>query len=138
MSDGEYAELNKQDIAFLYKQKSDEIGIAPHDAFLQYLDETMEDNEALEIVIQGNDKHNFNNRVNDKILIALCATLDQYAIYIEDIDLRFNEITDEGAQALADLISKSQRLLGLNLQGNKIKSEGAQFLAEALKECTNL
>jgi|TARA_B110000305_G_C19300089_1_gene568687 predicted nucleic acid-binding protein len=57
----------------------------------------MEDNEALEIVIQGNDKHNFNNRVNDKILIALCATLDQYAIYIEDIDLRFNEITDEGA-----------------------------------------
>ena len=64
---------------------------------LQYLDETMEDNEALEIVIQGNDKHNFNNRVTDKILIALCATLDQYAIYIEDIDLRYNEITDEGA-----------------------------------------
>jgi hypothetical protein len=47
--------------------------------------------------------------------MALCATLDQFAIYIEDIDLRFNEITDEGAQALGDLISKCTRLLGLNL-----------------------
>ena len=69
----------------------------PHDAFCQYLEDTMEDNEALEIVIQGNDKHNFNNRVNDSALIALCSTLYQFAIYIEDIDLRFNEITDEGA-----------------------------------------
>jgi hypothetical protein len=32
---------------------------------MQYLEETIEDNEALEIVIQGNDKHNFNNRVTD-------------------------------------------------------------------------
>jgi len=48
-------------------------------------------------------------------LIALCSTLYQFAIYIEDIDLRYNEITDEGAQALSDLISKSPRLLGLNL-----------------------
>jgi len=53
--------------------------------------------------------------VNDSALIALCSTLYQFAIYIEDIDLRFNEITDEGAQALSDLISKSPRLLGLNL-----------------------
>ena len=75
---------------------------------------------------------------NQSCQLQTSAPLDQYATYIEDIDLRFNEITDEGAQALADLISKSQRLLGLNLQGNKIKSEGAQFLAEALKECTNL
>ena len=110
----------------------------PHPCFMKYLEETVEDNEALEIVIQGNDKYNFNNRINDAQLIALCAALDQFAIYIEDIDLRYNEITDEGAQALGDLISKSPRLLGLNLQGNKIKSEGAQYLAEALKECTNL
>ena len=72
----EYAELNKQEIAFLYKQKCEEIQIKPHNSFMQYLEETMEDNEALEIVIQGNDKHNFNNRVNDQALIALCSTLD--------------------------------------------------------------
>jgi hypothetical protein len=54
----------------------------------------MDDTEALEVVIQGNDKVNFNNRLTDKGLIALSAALDQFAIYIEDIDLRFNEITD--------------------------------------------
>ena len=97
MEGDEYAELNKQEIAYLYKQKCEEIQVEPHDAFCQYLEDTMEDNEALEIVIQGNDKHNFNNRVNDSALIALCSTLYQFAIYIEDIDLRFNEITDEGA-----------------------------------------
>jgi len=43
---------------------------------MQYLEETVEDNEALEVVIQGNDKHNFNNRINDSALIALCAALD--------------------------------------------------------------
>jgi Ran GTPase-activating protein (RanGAP) involved in mRNA processing and transport len=92
---------------------------------MQYLIDTEEDNEALEIVIQGNDKHNFNNRIEDQSLVALVASLEQFAIYIEDIDLRYNEITDEGANALAELIQKSPRLLGLNLQGNKIKSEGA-------------
>ena len=121
----EYAELSKGEIQFIYKQKSEECGCEPHPAFMQYLIDTEEDNEALEIVIQGNDKHNFNNRVNDQMLVALCAALEQFAIYIEDIDLRYNEITDEGANALSELISKSPRLLGLNLQGNKIKSEGA-------------
>tara|TARA_B110000285_G_scaffold197807_1_gene229772 strand:- start:998 stop:1204 length:207 start_codon:yes stop_codon:yes gene_type:complete len=66
--------------------------------------DTEEDNEALEIVIQGNDKHNFNNRIEDQSLVALVASLEQFAIYIEDIDLRYNEITDEGANALAELI----------------------------------
>jgi len=76
--------------------------------------------------------------VTDQALIAICACLDRYAIYIEDIDLRFNELTDVGAKALGDLIAKSPRLLGLNLQGNRIKSEGAQYLAESLKECASL
>lgn len=61
----EYAELNKQEIQFLYKEKCSEIGCEPHPCFMQYLEETVEDNEALEVVIQGNDKHNFNNRVTD-------------------------------------------------------------------------
>ena len=38
-----------------------------------------------------------NSLVEIVFVIALCSTLYQFAIYIEDIDLRFNEITDEGA-----------------------------------------
>ena len=110
----------------------------PHEAFVAYLEETYEDNDGLDLVIQGNDKYNFTNRIDDAQLLVLCNTLRSVAIYIVDIDLRYNKITDAGAKALADLISKAPRLLGLNLQGNAIKSEGAQYLAEALKECTNL
>jgi len=51
MEGDEYAELNKQEIAYLYKQKCEEIQVEPHDAFCQYLEDTMEDNESLEIVI---------------------------------------------------------------------------------------
>lgn len=109
----------------LYLKTCSASGLSPHRAFEKYLEETADENDALEIVIQGNDKLNFSNRVTDEALIAICATLSQYAIYIEDIDLRYNEITDNGAKALGDLISKSPRLLGLNLQGNRIKSEGA-------------
>lgn len=42
--------------------------------------------------------------MNDQAIIALTSSLDQFAIYIEDIDLRFNELTDDGAQALSELI----------------------------------
>lgn len=72
----EYAELSKQEIMFIYKEKCNEMQIEPHPCFVTYLEETVEDNEALEIIIQGNDKLYFNNRVNDQTLIALCAALD--------------------------------------------------------------
>lgn len=65
---------------------------------------------------------NFNSRLNDEALIALTSALAPYAAYIEDIDLRFNEFGNMGASALGDLICRSNRLLGLNLQGNNIKS----------------
>ena len=88
--------------------------------------------------MQGNDKLNFNSRLTDEGLIALASALEPYSAYIEDIDLRFNELSDVGAKALGDLVGRSNRLLGLNVQGNKIKSEGAQYLAESLRECTGL
>lgn len=133
-----YNELLKSDILDQYRGKCEEAGIEPHEAFVAYLEETMEENDGIDLVIPGNDKYNFTNRIDDDNLAVLCATLKPVAIYMVDMDLRFNKITDVGAKALADLVSKAPRLLGLNLQGNSIKSEGAQYLAEALKECTNL
>jgi len=102
------------------------------------LEETYDENESIEIVIPGNDKFNFTNRITDTQLIVICSTLERYSIYIDEVDLRYNQITDVGAKALGDLISNSRRLGGLNVQGNNIKSEGAQYLAEALKECVSL
>jgi NLR family CARD domain-containing protein 3 len=131
-------ELVKEDVLALYKEKSEKAGIEPHVAFVSYLEKTYDENDHIDIVIHGNHKYMFSDRITDNQLMVICATLDRYALFIEDVDLRYNQITDVGAKALGDLISKSPRLLGLNLQGNHIKSEGAQYLAEALKECTLL
>jgi hypothetical protein len=111
----EYVELVKSEVLELYNEKCKAREVDPHRAFVRYLEETYDENDAIEIVIQGNDKLNFSNRVDDKALLAICATLEKYAVYIEDIDLRYNEITCAGAKALAGLIARAPRLLGLNL-----------------------
>ena len=134
----DFAELVKGDIINLYREKSEQAGLQPHDAFITYLEETYDENDSIDIVICGNHKYSFTDRITDDHLIVMCSTLERYAIHIEEIDLRYNEITDIGARALGDLISKSVRLLNLNLMGNLIKSEGAQYLAESLKDCPNL
>lgn len=118
MATEEFAELIKSDIIDLYNHRCKASGIQPHRAFITYLEQTYNQNDRIELTMKGNDKINFNNRINDHTLIAICSALDKYAIYIEDIDLRYNEISDVGAKALGDLLCRSQRLLGLNLQGN--------------------
>lgn len=114
----DYAELVKGDIINLYKEKSEAAGMQPHEAFMQYLEETYDENDSLDIVIPGNHKFIFTERITDDHLIVICSTLQRYAIHIDEIDLRYNLITDIGARALGDLISKSVRLLNLNLMGN--------------------
>jgi len=47
----EYAELNKQEVIYIYKQKCEEVEVEPHLCFIQYLEDTMDDTEALEVVI---------------------------------------------------------------------------------------
>jgi len=109
------AELNKTELMENYRQRCGLMQVAPNRCFIRYLEETADENESLELVIQGNDKLNFNSRLTDEGLIAMCSALAPYSSYLEDIDLRFNEIGDLGARALGDLLSRSNRLLGLNL-----------------------
>ena len=146
--ENEIRPLNKEFLLERYLSKCKSMELEPHKAFVKYLEETEDDNESIDLVIHGNDKENFyfvcffiytvcnfNWRVKDSDLKPIVDVLEDYSIYVEDIDLRYNEIHDEGAQYLAQLIEKSERLLGLNLQGNSIDINGAQYLAEALKNC---
>ena len=86
----DYAELVKADVIALYKEKSEQAGLEPHDAFMQYLEETYDENDSIDITIPGNHKQMFTYRITDNHLIVICATLERYAIYIEEIDLRYN------------------------------------------------
>lgn len=134
----EFKTLNKDEVLELYEKKCAKLETKAHPAFTKYLEDTVEESDVVDVVIHGNNKLYFNNRVKDLDLIAISGTLEEYAVYIEEVDLRFNQITCDGAKSLASLLKYSERLLGLNLQGNSIKVEGAQELAEALKECKSL
>ena len=57
---------------------------------MQYLEETYDENDSIDIQIPGNHKQMFTDRITDNHLIVICATLERYAIYIEEIDLRYN------------------------------------------------
>lgn len=52
----EYTDLVKSDVIALYKEKSEESKLEPHDAFMQYLEETYDENNNIDIVIPGNHK----------------------------------------------------------------------------------
>ena len=61
----DFAELIKTEVLESYQIKCELLKVQPHRAFIRYLEETQDENDALEIVIQGNDKLNFSSRVND-------------------------------------------------------------------------
>ena len=71
----DFAELVKGDIINLYKEKSEQAGMQPHDAFIQYLEETYDENDSIDIVIHGNHKYMFTDRITDDHLIIICSTL---------------------------------------------------------------
>ena len=75
MAAAEFKELVKTEVLEFYKSKCAEAQITAHRGFVRYLEETYDENDAIEIVIQGNDKLNFTNRVDDKQLMVICQTL---------------------------------------------------------------
>ena len=52
---------------------------------------------------------------------------------VTNLNLRFNIIGNEGAQAIADMLAVNTKLTHLSLESNQIGDEGAHALANALK-----
>ena len=67
-----YADLVKTELLSQYRENCQQADLEAHEAFCAYLEETYDENESIELIIQGNDKYNFTNRVDDKQLIVLC------------------------------------------------------------------
>ena len=80
-------ELVKTEVLDLYRDKCKTSGVTPHRAFVRYLEETYDENESLEVIIQGNDKLNFTNRVDDKVLLVIEKILASPSIFSKAINL---------------------------------------------------
>ncbi|XP_048867187.1 leucine-rich repeat-containing protein 34 [Brienomyrus brachyistius] len=70
-------------------------------------------------------------RLRDDDVLALCVTLRQ-DVTVAGLDLRYNRVTDEGAQHLADLLQHNVAIEHLDLMCNDIEAEGAELLANSL------
>ncbi|VDK21618.1 unnamed protein product [Taenia asiatica] len=100
----------------------------------------LEDFEWVYLKLCGNNALESGCRLQDRDITSLCASLLNVPI-INSLDLRFNQITDDGATALANYLKvmffymnlKDRCLKELNLTGNNIMEQGAQEIGQSLQ-----
>ena len=78
------------------------------------------------------------SRITDNDIITLSPSFSKYAEDLIHIDISYNQISDEGGIAVADLLWSCNNLLSFNIQGNDIQIEGAKAISKALQNKQNL
>jgi Ran GTPase-activating protein (RanGAP) involved in mRNA processing and transport len=67
-------------------------------------------------------------------MLAFHFVLNVFALRVQQLSLRYNGITDAGAEtigaALSTIARQNLKLVSLNLAGNKITDKGASHLAK--------
>ncbi|XP_075717699.1 leucine-rich repeat-containing protein 34 isoform X1 [Rhinoderma darwinii] len=81
--------------------------------------------------ICGNNRQVAVKRVTDEDFLAISHVLKQNS-FITNLDLRFNNLTNNGAVYIAKFLQDGCSLFHLNLMGNDIETDGAEHIAKAL------
>ncbi|XP_069474635.1 leucine-rich repeat-containing protein 34 isoform X4 [Ambystoma mexicanum] len=89
------------------------------------------------IKIAGNNRLMPVKRVTDNDTMVLAKVLANNT-FVKGLDLRFNTLTDTGAEHIGKLLQVTPALSHLNLMGNDIGAEGAEFIARALHHTQSL
>ncbi|XP_046343701.2 leucine-rich repeat-containing protein 34-like isoform X1 [Haliotis rufescens] len=128
--------------AFRYDSTCSEMDIKPHPYINKMFEKEKEETviwanrgdfkENMHLYLAGNNKLLTDRRLADPDCLALYKTLENN-LYVVSLDLRYNNITDEGAQHLAKLIEGTPGLQELDLMGNDIGPDGAEHIAKALQ-----
>ncbi|XP_041824259.1 leucine-rich repeat-containing protein 34 isoform X2 [Melanotaenia boesemani] len=106
-------------------------GIKMNSNILNALEETAITGN-LTLNLTGNRLKNI-QRLGDPDVLALSKCL-QNSGHVTDLDMRYNNISDEGAGHLADLLQpENSTLRVLNLMFNDIQMKGAEVLASSLQ-----
>ncbi|KAM7369582.1 hypothetical protein PAMP_010899 [Pampus punctatissimus] len=94
--------------------------------------------ENVTIKLSGNDKPSHSQRLDDDDVLALTKCL-QNNTCVTGLDVRYNNMTDEGAKHLADLLQEGNSALTfLDLMFNNIQTDGAEALAHSLQGNSSL
>ncbi|XP_032360258.1 leucine-rich repeat-containing protein 34 [Etheostoma spectabile] len=109
--------------------KEHEIEINPY--IVQVLEATTV-TESVTLKVRGNSRLRNVQRLNDDDVLAICECLRNNQS-VSGLDVRYNNITDEGVGHLVGLLQCNSTLLSLRLSGNKIGNRGAMHLAGMLQ-----
>lgn len=88
---------------------------------------------TLNLNFKGNDQFNFNHKLSDSDVKALCFSLENYINFLVHIDLSFNQITDNSVLTLSRVISEATNLKSIVLRGNGLKGDCIDMLISALE-----
>ncbi|KAJ3244493.1 hypothetical protein HDU77_009889 [Chytriomyces hyalinus] len=80
----------------------------------------------------GNSREMRNRRLDDEYVLTLLIPLSG-AVFLEDIDLSYNEITCKGAEEIAAFLKDDKYLKRLSLKCNSIEEKGGVALAVAIQ-----
>jgi len=122
--------MTTHELAIKYTTECKLLNILPHQAILTQFNNS---SPTMDLIIRGNDKINFHQRIQDTTLFPIVTALKPFAQQIIIIDLSYNQIQDDGANKLGDLIKDAISLKVLILKSNSIGPTGAKSLRKALK-----
>ncbi|KAM6908085.1 uncharacterized protein PEZ65_016391 [Lycodopsis pacificus] len=89
--------------------------------------------DSVTIELRGNNRLRDVQRLDDGDVLALSKCLRNHRS-VTGLDVRYNNITDEGVGHLVDLLQQdSSSLRSLDLMFNDIRGDGAQVLAKSLQ-----
>ncbi|XP_028813469.1 leucine-rich repeat-containing protein 34 [Denticeps clupeoides] len=88
------------------------------------------------IRLAGHDRAGPAQRLSDSDTSVLLGALRHSSV--AGLDLRYNNITDNGAKHLADFLQENRTIQSLDLMGNDIEGQGAELIAESLHRNTSL
>ncbi|KAJ3611676.1 hypothetical protein NHX12_021690 [Muraenolepis orangiensis] len=117
-------------VAVLYTAVCGQLSVPLNPYILDVLQATATTDVTIKLT--GNDRLKRVQKLSDGDVRVLSRCL-RTAEGITGLDLKYNEISDEGARHLADLIEEQTSTLQfVDLMGNNIHSEGAEMLAKSL------
>ncbi|KAG5268525.1 hypothetical protein AALO_G00213550 [Alosa alosa] len=115
----------------LYYKICAEVQVPINVYVMQVLEDAGKNTGDAVIKLTGNDRLKEVKRLNDNDLLAVSKILNDNES-VKGLDLRYNDITDQGARHLAGLLQDNVAIQSLNLMCNNIEAEGAEHIAKSL------
>jgi len=92
-----------------------------------------EEANTLHLNCRGNEQANFNFKLTDSDLKALCFCLENFINFLVHLDLSYNLVTENSMLSVSRVISEATNLKTLVLRGNGLRGDCIDMLISSLE-----